>query len=271
MKVSELRKIAEGREAEIFEWEGGNVLRLMRPDWPARSVDLQADALRAAHDAGIEVPAPKETTVVEGRHGLVMERVDGIDLLTLIGEKPWHIWSAGKTTGRLQAEMHDVTAPEGLPNLRTELKKLVETSELVPDKIRGFALRTLVDLPDGDRLLHGDFHPGNIIQTDSSNVIIDWSNACAGDPHADLARAELMIKLGDPPPGAPFLIRTLAVVGRGFLGSAIRRGYRSYRAVDDDLVRRWTVPVAAHRLTENIEPERAKLLALLEERMQEGS
>ena len=30
MKVSELKKIAEGREAEIFEWEEGTVLRLMR-------------------------------------------------------------------------------------------------------------------------------------------------------------------------------------------------------------------------------------------------
>lgn len=267
MKVSELRKIAEGREAEIFAWEGGNVVRLMRSDWPARSVELQAASLRAAEQAGVDVPEPKESVVVDGRYGLVMERIDGIDLLTLIGEKPWNVWSVGTTTGRLQAEVHDAVAPKGIPNLKEALRQRMEASDLVSDNIAEFALKALHDLPDGDRLCHGDLHPGNIIQTNSRHVIIDWSNACAGDPHADLARAELMIKLGDPPPGAPILIRLLATFGRGLLSAAIRRGYRSHRAVDDELLSRWEVPVAANRLTENIEPERPKLLKLLEGRM----
>ena len=94
MNISELRKIAEGREAEIFEWEDGTVLRLMRQGRGQESVDMQARALIAAHNAGIVVPVPGETTIVEGRHGLVMERIDGPDLLTLLGRKPWHIWSS---------------------------------------------------------------------------------------------------------------------------------------------------------------------------------
>ena len=79
-----------------------------------------------------------------------------------------------------------------------------------------------------------------------------------------------MFRMGEPPPGAPFLLRTLAVVGRGALGVAIRSGYRQHRSVDEDLVRRWDVPVMANRLNEGIEEERTKLLALLEERMNEG-
>jgi aminoglycoside phosphotransferase (APT) family kinase protein len=128
----------------------------------------------------------------------------------------------------------------------------------------------LIDLPDGDRLCHGDFHPGNIMKTGDRHVIIDWSNVAAGDPTADHARANLMIKLGDPPPGSPFLIRALALVGRGLLGVAVRRGYQSHRPLDAALMRQWEVPVAAHRLSENIEPERPKLLKLLEERLREG-
>ena len=114
MSDRDLRKIAEGREAEIYEWEEGTILRLMREGRGQESVDMQARALNAAHDAGIVVPKPGDTTIVNGRHGLVMERIDGPDLLTLLGRKPWHIWSAGTTTGRLQAEMHEVVAPEGL-------------------------------------------------------------------------------------------------------------------------------------------------------------
>ncbi len=270
MSDPELRKIAEGREAEIFEWEDGTVLRLMREGYPQEAVDMQARALAAAHDAGVAVPTPGETTIVDGRHGLVMERLDGPDLLTLVGNKPWHIWSAGITTGRLQAEIHEVAAPEGIPNLKAGVTRSIETSDLVPPEIAGFALDLLVALPDGDRLCHGDFHPGNIIQTADRNVLIDWSNVCAGDPAADYARTQLMIRMGEPPPGAPFMARTLAIVGRGALGLAIRRGYRQLRSIDEDLVRRWEVPVMANRLYEGIEEERPKLLKLLEERMDEA-
>jgi aminoglycoside phosphotransferase (APT) family kinase protein len=271
MKVSELKKIAEGREAEIFEWEDGTVLRLMREGYGRESVDLQASALRAANDAGVNVPIPGETTILEGRHGLVMERIDGPDLLTLIGTKPWNIWSAGKTTGRLQASLHEVVAPEGLPNLKAGVQQSIETSDRVPAETATFALEVLADLPDDNRLCHGDFHPGNIIQAKDRDVVIDWSNVVVGDPAADLARSRLLIRLGEPPPGAPFLIRTLANLGRGALALAIRRGYQEERAVDEDLVRRWEVPVMAHRLTEYIEEERSKLLKLLGDRLQEGN
>ena len=269
MSDRELQKIAEGYEAEIFAWEDGTVLRLMRPPSGPESVELQARALTAAYKAGISVPVPGETTTVDGRHGLIMERIDGTDLLTLVGRKPWHLWSAGMATGQLQAELHDVAAPEGLPNLKEALTQQIESSDLVPPEMAKFALDVLADLPDGDRLCHGDFHPGNIIRAEDRHVIIDWSNVVSGDPAADCARTKLMIQLGEPPPGVPILIRLLAVVGRGVLGAAIRRGYRRHRKMDDALVDRWLGPVTAHRLTENYEPERPKLLKLLEERLQE--
>lgn len=269
MNDRELRKIAEGREAEIFEWEDGTVLRLMRDSYGVESVDLQARALKAAHDAGVAVPAPGGLVIVDGRHGLVMERLDGPDLLTLIGTKPWHIWSVGIKTGRLHAEMHDVAAPEGLPSLKEGLKRHIETSDNVAPEMAKFALEILDELTDGDRLCHGDFHPGNIIKTDDRNVIIDWSNVAKGDPAADYARSQLMLQLGEPPPGSPFLLRTLAVVGKGVLLNAYRRGYRSHSALDEELVRRWMAPVIADRLTEGIKEERSKLLKLVEERLRE--
>ena len=269
MNDLELRKIAEGREAEIFKWHTGTVIRLMRSPDVNQAVESEAAALKAAHDAGVSVLAPHDSVTVNGRPGLVMDNIDGLDLLTLIGTKPWHIWSVGITTGRLQAEMHEVTAPEGLPHLKEGLKRRIQTSDRVPPETAKVALDILADLTDGDRLCHGDFHPGNIMKTADRNVIIDWSNVAKGDPAADYARSQLMLQLGEPPPGSPFLIRTLAGVGKGVLLSAYRRGYRSHRAPDEELVRRWMVPVMANRLVDGIEEERSKLLKLLEARLRE--
>ncbi|MDP3767224.1 MAG: phosphotransferase, partial [Dehalococcoidia bacterium] len=100
------KKIAEGREAEIFAREDGTVLRLMRSADARESVEWQARALEAARAAGVSVPAVHGTTTVDGRPGLIMERVDGPDMLTLLGKRPWWILHVGRVSGELHAGMH---------------------------------------------------------------------------------------------------------------------------------------------------------------------
>ena len=70
---------------------------------------------------------------------------------------------------------------------------------------------------DGDRLLHGDFHPANIMRNGREFAVIDWSNVTRGPAEADYFRSYLMGTLGDLPPGTPWLIRTFARFGRRIL------------------------------------------------------
>ena len=267
--VSELQKIAEGREAEIFAWEDGAVLRLMRNADAQPAVDSQSEALKAAHEAGVKVPQPRGATSVDGRPGLIMDRLDGLDLLTLLGRKPWTIFTVARISGELHAGLHEVIAPDHLPNLKQMFRERIGASERVPAELRAFALARLAELPDGDRLCHGDFHPGNLIQTDTGAFVIDWTAVMRGDPMADFARTALLLSLGEPPPGAPFLIRTMADVGRGVLLTFYRRAYKRPGMYDDALAKRWQAPVTAYRLVEPIEEEKPKLLKILEELKEE--
>src|SRR3546814_7594415 len=61
------------------------------------------------------------------------------------------------------------------------------------------ALPILDALPDGDRLCHGDYHPGNVIETAGGPVVIDWPAVTRGHPDADYARTLLLLRLGEPP------------------------------------------------------------------------
>lgn len=270
MTQQQLRKIAEGREAEIFAWEDGAVLRLLRNPNAQRQVEWEAQAMEAARAAGVRVPAVHGVTVVEGRPGLIMERIDGLDMLTLIGRRPWTVWAVGRISGQIHAELHSAVAPDDLPSLRERLRRHIDGSSLVPERLAQFALAELERLPDGDKLCHGDFHPGNIIQTDGERVLIDWTNVTRDDPAADFARARLLLRLGEPPPGSPLLIRVAALFARRLLLNAYVRSYRRERPIDVELVARWEAPVMANRLVENIESERPKLLRLREERAGAG-
>ena len=262
-----LERIAEGREAEIFARDDGTVLKLYRegasPEQPAH----EAAAMEAAAEAGAPVPASHGVTTAMGRPGLIMERVDGLDLLTQIGKKPWTIFPAGSAMGRAHAALHAAQAPASLPVIKQVMPGLIRESTLVPDDLGGFAIEALSRLPDGDRLCHGDYHPANVIMTAKGPIVIDWPNAAAGDPHADVARTVLTLRIAQVPEDQPAWLRAMTGVGRRILLSRYLAAYRKSRPLDMALVERWIVPVAAHRLREEVTGEREVILRLLRSAM----
>ena len=48
-------------------------------------------------------------------------------------------------------------------------------------------------IDDGDRLVHLDLHPMNVIMTASGPVVIDWTNAARGDPLVDVAMTIVLL------------------------------------------------------------------------------
>ena len=256
-------RVGEGREADIFAWDNGTVLRLLRRSSDPRRVEREAAAMRAAADGGVDVPNVYGTTMVDGRAGLIMDRVDGPDLIALMGKRPWTVPGVARIVGRSQARMHDVDAPDDLPGLRQLVRWKIETATELPAKLADFALKKLDALPDGDRLCHGDFHPGNVLLGRDGPAVIDWTDAARGDPAADLARTRLLLRQGAVPEHMPALIRRMHTYGRGAFYRLYLRAYARARPIDDDLVDRWEVVRVADRVMEGIDAEQPVLLAQL--------
>jgi aminoglycoside phosphotransferase (APT) family kinase protein len=245
----------------VFAWEEGRALRLMRDVPFARErVALEAAAMRAASGAGAPVPAAFEAVTIDGRPGLVVERVDGVDLLTRLGSRPWTVLSAARLLGSIHAQLHEVSAPRDLPTLKGWIEGRIRESDLVPPEHEHAALHDLDALPDGDRLCHGDFHPGNVLLSAEGPVVIDWTGATRGDPIADVARTRILLRISPPPEGAPRLVRMLEGIGRRLLLS----GYlRAYGPLDSELVGRWERVRLVERLAEDVDGERERILAAL--------
>ena len=263
-------RVGEGREAEIFAWDEGTVLRLLRQSGDSTRVERAAAAMRAAADAGVDVPKVYGTTTVQGRAGLIMDRVDGPDLLALMGRRPWAVPRVARIVGRAQARMHDAVAPADLPSLRELVRKKIEAAEL-PAELADFALRKLDALPDGDRLCHGDFHPGNILLGRDGPAVIDWTDATRGDPAADLARTRVLLRHAAVPEHMPALIRGMQAFGRGTFFRLYLRAYARARPIDADLVDRWEIVRVADRVMEGIDAEQPALLDQLERSANESA
>jgi aminoglycoside phosphotransferase (APT) family kinase protein len=267
-------KLGEGREAEVFACGDGKVLRLMRnPDHGWR-LDREAAAITAATAAGAPVPAAYERVVVDGRPGLVMERVEGPDLLTMLSAQPWRVVQVGRMLGEIHARLHSVSAPGGLARLSDQTRERIESgtqlglSPPLDEHLVRSATSTLDGLGDGDALCHGDFNPANVLLGRSGPSVIDWVSASAGDRHGDVARTRLLLSIGEPPPGTSPIINALDRVGRPLLLASYMRAYARVLALDRARLERWEVVRAAERLAfEYIPQEERALRALLEKRL----
>ena len=179
--------LAEGRTAEVFAYGDGRVLKLDRPEWNGLSV-FEEGVLTALADAGLPVARPHGTATVDGRSGVILDRIDGPSLLQVVtAAGPEEVDRLAGHFVALQLRCNRTTVA-GLPDLVPRLHSEIEGS--VPDVgLRTDLLALLGRLDDGQRnVCHFDFHPSNVLVGPDGWVVIDWLTVAAGPSEADLAR-----------------------------------------------------------------------------------
>lgn len=260
-------RLGAGRAAEVFPHGDGTIIKLLRWEAPASHLAREAAAQAAAQAAGVPAPEVHGIEMVDGRPGIVMDRVDGLDGLTAMDRRPWRIWQIGRDLGKLHRQLASVEAPPGIRPLMEVLRHAIETSPRVPERARSQLLELLETMPGGDRLCHMDLHPGNVIESPAGPVVIDFAAAMSGHPLADHVRSLVIFEAGEPPADTPRRERVLIAIGRGLAKRAYRSGYGR---VDAAAARRWRPLIVAWRLDEGIEEERKRLLRQLSRGLREA-
>ncbi len=208
--------LASGRDSDIFEYGDGLVLRRARD---GRSLRSEAQTMEYARSHGYPVPAVSELSA-DGTQ-LVMERLVGPVMLTSLSRRPWSIRSSAALLADLHRRLHRIPAPAWVP-----------------------------DAPSGrgDRLLHLDLHPLNILLAERGPVVIDWPRAARGNGDTDVALTWLLLATAGIPTGrlwATVLGRFRSALVTGFLDGfdrdAVRAelaGVAEWKAADPNMTER---------------------------------
>ena len=159
--------IGAGRAADVYALAGQRVLRRYRN---GDSAEREAGVMAYLAEAGFPVPRVYDASGPD----LVMERLAGRDMLAELSGRPWLVRQHARTLAGLHDRLHAIAAPASL------------RAQFGP----------------GDRVLHLDLHPGNVMLTAAGPVVIDWTNVAVGAPAADVAMAWLIIATSevDAPP-----------------------------------------------------------------------
>ncbi|MCC6191860.1 MAG: phosphotransferase [Anaerolineales bacterium] len=241
--------IAVGGTAEVYAWEPGWVLKLYFERYETGIAEFEHRIASAICATGLPVPAVGEIVNVSGRAGLLYQKCEGESMGDDLAKHPWRVISYARTLAELQAEMHAKPIQADLAPLRRRLAHKIQEAKPLPEDLRTTALKALEAMPDGDRLCHGDFHPGNILLSRPEPIIIDWIDASIGSPLADVARTSILAR-------GLAAIETQAAWTRRFgirlLHAVYLHRYFQLRPGRYDEYRRWLPIVAAARLSEGV-------------------
>jgi uncharacterized protein (TIGR02172 family) len=255
-RISVDHPLARGRTADVHAWEDGHILKLFHNWFSLEDIEYEQKIARAVHASGVKSPAVGDLVQVEGRNGLIYERVEGVSMLEMFQQKPWRVIQFGKTLAELHAQMHECIFDADVPLQRKKLQHKIKSANALPVYLKPKLLDALDSLPNGDRVCHGDFHPANVLITKNDSTIIDWIDATRGNPLADVARTSI-ITLGAAA-SSQIPQSVLKVFVRVF-HSAYLKHYFRLRPGGKEEYRRWLPIVAGARLNENI-PELEKWL-----------
>jgi Ser/Thr protein kinase RdoA (MazF antagonist) len=240
---------ARGRTADVYAWDEDTVLKLFHNWFSLEDIEYELKIARAVHTSGVKSPVVRELIQVDGRNGLVYERVSGEPMLTMFQRKPWMVFSHAHTLAKLHAQMHECSFKADMPKQHRKLQRKIQDVSVLPVLVKASLLRALEELPDDNKVCHGDFHPANVLLTDTDSTIIDWIDATSGNPLADVARTSIILLGAAASSQVPNLMLKLFV--RVFHAAYLREYFR-LRPHKHDEYHRWLPIVAAARLGENI-------------------
>jgi len=181
----------------VYAWGEGQIIKLWGDGAPEGWVEHLGKMERALYEAGLPVPEVREIIEVDGQLGQVYERIEGESLadglLGAAGADPDRIVRLASTFAEVHAKIHACGNVPELPLQRESVPTIIRRDTVLPAELKEAVLEAFDELPAGDRVCHGDFHPYNVLLSPRGPMVIDWNNSNLGNPLGDVALSMLIL------------------------------------------------------------------------------
>jgi uncharacterized protein (TIGR02172 family) len=258
--------IGKGKTAEVYEWGTDKVLKLFFNRYNYERVKYEAEIGDTVHEAGIPSPEVFDIIELDGRKGIIFQRIFGKSILKHIQAEPWKLYYFSQQLAALQFKIHQYSA-ELLPtqkerlafNIRKSSNRLGEKEKRILDYI-GI-------LPGGVSVCHGDLHFNNVIVSGNELVAIDWNSAYKGNPLGDVARTYLTMSPQAVPQQTSEKMIMLSQYSRWLASWTYLNEYMRLSGVKFENIDAWILPIAAAKLKDKAQSEEKLLMDIINKRL----
>ena len=193
--------LGAGGHGKVLRLNADTIVKLYYAGDSVEDIKREQDYAKKAFVMGIPTAIPFDIVKCEDMYGLVFELVNADIVANYLNNHPDQIEVIAEKYAQVMKQLHETHVVAGA---------LSSTKELYRTRIEGLraymtdeevdTLHRINDaIPESDTVVHGDFHPKNVMIQNGELVLIDMADLTTGHPLYDLGSMALTHHL--PPDG----------------------------------------------------------------------
>ena len=193
IQLEDCKLLGEGGHGRVFRINDDTIVKMFHTGDPIEDIEREKDYAKKAFVMGIPTAIPFDIVKHEDMYGLVFELVDADIVSNYLNAHPDQLEAVAKKYAQTMKQLHTTHVAQGA---------LSSTKELYRNRIEGLRaymtddevntlLRINEAIPESDTVVHGDYHPKNIMIQDGELILIDMADLTTGHPLYDLGSMAL--------------------------------------------------------------------------------
>lgn len=192
VSVKNLKVIGKGQCGNVYQLSDNQIIKIFNSFIPMESIEKERNNASMVHEMGIPSAEVYDIVDTEEGKGLIYEYINAGSLQQLMKEKPENMEAYSERLGKLCRKVHNTNVEgKGFYSAKKEfLDRLEASKELIVDlydmETYSKIEKLILSVPDGSGLVHGDFHPDNVLIKNNEFILIDLADVMIGHPIFDL-------------------------------------------------------------------------------------
>ena len=188
MSVAGCEFIAKGANGAVYRYDDETIIKTYFSKDALPEIKQERENARRAFVLGVNTAIPYGIVRLDEGYGTVTELLNADSVTKLARNSPDDISEAVRYFVDMLKSVHAVTAEDGeFPDMKEIALDWAEfVSKHIPEE-QGKKLCDLIRaIPKSNTLLHGDYHPNNVMVQNGEPLLIDLDTLCVGHPVFEL-------------------------------------------------------------------------------------
>lgn len=180
--------IGRGAKGAVYRMDDENVVKLYFDPDALDDIKNEREMAKLALILGVPTAISYEVVRVGESYGSVFELLNARSFSQILASEPESFDRCVKEFAGLLKKIHSIEVPEGkLSDIRPKVLSWTDRlKDAIPEDKKEKIRNMILAVPDRNTMLHGDFHPKNIMMQNGEVLVIDMDTLATGDPIFEL-------------------------------------------------------------------------------------
>ncbi|MBS7263208.1 MAG: anti-sigma factor antagonist [Eubacteriales bacterium] len=182
--------IGEGFNGKVYRIDKDNVVKTYKNADALAEIQHEREVAKLALILGVPTAISYDVVRVGDSYGSVFELLNARSFAKILAKEPERMDFCVDEYVKMLKKIHSITVPEGkLPSIKEKtLRSIVAVKDRFPDGLGEKLVKMVEEIPESNRMVHGDFHTKNIVLAGDEVLLIDMDTLSVGDPIFELTR-----------------------------------------------------------------------------------